>query len=309
MIIDYILSGCDSRFEELNCGHCVDCSYGDYCPYDCEKCLDYIHNPSHAPDGAPERKYDCAHMADFYTCKYACRYTSEIIYALRRFRDLINREHIKVLSFGCGPCTDLFAIDYLKRNGEMHYQSIEYRGIDYSKEVWQRIHRDIKSFENDDCRIRFFYADMCEIIHEISQGTWTPNLVVFQYVFSDMHKHTGFTGTMDFINTFSQYYNEKVPINTYMLLNDVNLGTGYGGGREYFDRLYSKLELSTVRCGRFCNDNSRSSYYPRGYTYGKDSDGEFPDNSNLFDLHRWRRYSPYNTCASAQMIIKKVREK
>ena len=101
MIIDYILSGCDSRFEELNCGHCVDCSYGDYCPHDCEKCLDYIHNPSHAPDGAPERKYDCAHMADFYTCKYACRYTSEIIYALRRFRDLINREHIKVKKRFC----------------------------------------------------------------------------------------------------------------------------------------------------------------------------------------------------------------
>lgn len=306
-MLQTILSKCDERYD-ANCTQCVDCSYGEHCPHDCEKCLDYIHNPSHAPEGTPERKYDCAHMADFYTCKYACRYTSEIIYALRRFRDLINKEHIKVLSFGCGPCTDLFAIDYLKRNGEMHYQSIEYRGIDYSKEVWQQIHRDIKSFENDDCRIHFFYADMCDIIHEISQDTWTPNLIVFQYVFSDMHKHTGPAGTMDFINAFSQYYNEKVQISTYTLINDINLGTGYGGGREYFDQLYSKLESSTMRRGRFCNDNSRSPYYPRGYTYGEDSYGEFPDNSNLFDLRRWRRYSPFNSCASAQMLIKKKAE-
>ena len=75
--------------------------------------------------------------------------------------------------------------------------------------------------------------------------------------------------------------------------------------QRYFDRMYSKLESSTVRRGRFCNDNSRSLYYPRGYTYGEDSEGEFPDNSNLFDLRRWRRYSPFNTCASAQMLIKK----
>lgn len=58
--------------------------------------------------------------------------------------------------------------------------------------------------------------------------------------------------------------------------------------------------------GRFCNDNSTSFYYPRGYTYGEDSAGEFPNNKNRFDLTPWRAYSPFDTCASAQMIIKKV---
>lgn len=146
---------------------------------------------------------------------------------------------------------------------------------------------------------------MCEIIDEISRWSWTPNLIVFQYVFSDMHKHTGNTGTMGFINTFSQYYNAKVPPNTYTILNDINLGNAYGGGREYFDRLYDKLESSVVRRGRFCNNNSKSGYYPRGYTYGDDSDGEFPELRNLFDLREWHKYSPFSTCASAQMLIKK----
>lgn len=44
--------------------------------------------------------------------------------------------------------------------------------------------------------------------------------------------------------------------------------------------------------------------YASGYPYGR----EFPENANLFDLSPWRSYSPFDTCASAQMIIKKVVE-
>ena len=69
-MLETILSKCDERNDRHGCEQCVDCSYDTYCPHDCEKCLDYIHNPSHAPDGAPERKYDCTHMANVYTCKY-----------------------------------------------------------------------------------------------------------------------------------------------------------------------------------------------------------------------------------------------
>ena len=52
-------------------GECLGCTYEENCPGDCEICLDYIHNQSHAPNGAPERKYDCVHMADVYACKYS----------------------------------------------------------------------------------------------------------------------------------------------------------------------------------------------------------------------------------------------
>ena len=65
-MLETILSKCDKRNDQHGCEQCADCSYDTYCPHDCEKCLDYIHNPSHAPDGAPERKYDCTHMANVY---------------------------------------------------------------------------------------------------------------------------------------------------------------------------------------------------------------------------------------------------
>lgn len=245
-------------------------------------------------------------MANVYTCKYSCRYTSEIVYAVERLKALFNLADLKVLSFGCGPCTDLFAIDYLRASGVLSYQKLEYRGVDYCENVWKYIHRDIKTFENENLKIRFYYQDACELIHTIAQKSWIPNLIVFQYVFSDMAKHSDAENIDDFIETFARYYNQKVAPNTYIILNDINLGRDYGGGREYFDVLYNKLDNSICRKGRFRNDNSRSPYYPRGYSYGEDSEGEFPKNENRFDWSQWEKYSPFNTCASAQMIIKKV---
>ena len=112
-----------------------------------------------------------------------------------------------------------------------------------------------------------------------------------------------------FIDTFARYYNEKIKQNTCIILNDINLSTGYLGGREFFDMLFGKLNNSVSRKGRFCNDHSTSLKAPRGYTYGEDSDGEFPSNKNFFDIRKWDRYNPFDTCASAQMLIIKEERK
>ncbi len=305
-MITEILSRCNNRFLAKKLKKpCVDCTYDGFCPNDCESCLDYIHTPSHAPDGAPRRKYDCPNMADFYTCKYSCRYTSELIYALSRLKDLTSKNFIKVLSFGCGPCTDLFALDYLRKNNELHYDKLEYRGIDYSKDVWGKIHSDIKAVCASEITVKFFYKDMCEFVDVIGQGAWIPDLVTFQYVLSDLRKNSDATAVTRFIEVFTEFANEFMPQKSYIVLNDANFGIAYGGGREYFDRLFSSLKGFSCIKGRFHNEHSRSTYYPRGYPYGDDSEGEFPDNKNFFDLIPWMYYSPFDTCGSAQMLIKK----
>ena len=38
MIIERILLNCDRRYETPEYDQCADCSYGDFCPHDCEKC-------------------------------------------------------------------------------------------------------------------------------------------------------------------------------------------------------------------------------------------------------------------------------
>lgn len=308
MILNTILSKCNERQIYRNHDNCNNCSFANFCPGDCKKCLDYIHRPPlAAKNGMPERKYDCPNMADVYTCKYSCRYTSEMIYAFMRMKDLRNLSNLRVLSFGCGPCTDLLALEYLRSRGEMVFNNMEYHGIDYSKNVWENIHGDIKALQTDNFKMEFFYEDACDIIKEIAEGTWTPNVVVFQYVFSDMQKHTSAKQINGFIQTFANYFNQKMERNSYIVLNDINLSISYDGGREYFDKLYGQLENAIRRKGRFRDDNTKSIYYPNGYPYGEDSDGEFAENKNFFNLSPWRSYRPFNTCASAQMIIKKVR--
>ena len=95
MIIHDILNNCNNRYLSNQCGECWDCSYKQYCPKDCELCLKYIHFPNKAPAGSPNRKYDCTRMADFYTCKYSCRYSSELSYALRNCKDLKDCNKLK----------------------------------------------------------------------------------------------------------------------------------------------------------------------------------------------------------------------
>lgn len=304
MLIDYILNNCNDRYV----GHdfsttCTDCTCGTFCEHSCEKCLHYIHSPHKAPPNYPDRKYDCSNMADMYTCKYSYRYTSEMIYALKRLNDARSKKELKVLSFGCGPCTDLMALDYLREKRIYSYEKLSYRGVDYSRDVWKLVHQDIKDYNNEHVTAKFFYEDACILMDKISSGTWIPDIITFQYVLSDMQKHTGKNATNAFIGRLATFINDHMASGSYVVLNDANFGIDYGGGREYFDRLFNRIHYADMRKGRFHNDN-RSFTYP----YGEDSDGEFLYNKNIFKWNKeWEnRYTPFDTCASAQMIIKRI---
>ena len=239
-------------------------------------------------------------MADYYICKFACRYTSEMIYALEILKDLRNRD-IKVLSFGCGPCTDLLAIDYLQSRGALN--TVEYRGIDYEAEMWKQIHSDIKDNTFSTLNVNFFYHDICDMINEIAKGAWIPDVVIFQYLFSDMHKHSGETKTITFIEKFTEFANKYMAQNSYIVINDINLTKNkqYYGGREYFDILYNRLIGFSCRRGRFHNDE-KSFTYPYGPK-------DFENNKNIFPklIDEMSYYSPLNTCARARLIAKKDR--
>ena len=144
MLLYELIKKCDQRnLKKSSHGKCIDCNYGEACPHDCKVCLEYVHFPKRAPY---VRKYDCVHMADSYYCKYSFRYASEIVYGLRRFTDIKNKDKLKVMSVGCGPCTELAAIDYLHQVNELNYATLEFRGIDPLEDVWENIWEDIKEY-------------------------------------------------------------------------------------------------------------------------------------------------------------------
>lgn len=299
MLLDVILNNCDNRYQKhiKNEITCDNCTYGCFCPSDCKKCLEYIHFPQRANPSAPKRNYDCPNMADFYTCRYSCRYASELVYAFRKLKDIRDKE-LKILSFGCGPCTDLFALDFLRESQSLYNHNIEYRGIDYNESIWGQIHRDITNNSNRNFKINFYYNNICEFIDTISAGDWIPDLVTFQYLFSDMNKHSGSSATKEFINKFSYFANKSMKENSYIVINDINLANHLEGGRDFFDELFKSLVEVSCQKGRFNNDLSLCTY-----AYGD----QFKDNTNFFteQLSKLCYYSPFDTCASAQMIIKK----
>lgn len=282
---------CDERYQSH---HCEECSYDIYCPNDCEKCLKYIHYPQDAP---AERKYDCKRMMDYYVCKYAHKYTSELIYAFSMLRDLRNKRHLNVLSIGCGPCTDLFALNYLNNKGTYNYTTIDYRGVEINTEIWSNIYNDIVDIIPRSWSFEVIPEDICDYIDILLQQDWKPDLVVMQYVFSDMHKHTQPQVITAMISSLAQYI-DSCDKNTYVVCNDINLTVNRNGGREYFDQLYHKMcTRSTPRKFHFDNSN-KPKHYEYGYEYESNALIVYPGNELA-------SYHPYKSCASAQMIIKK----
>lgn len=282
---------CNERYQSHQC---EDCSYGIYCPHDCEKCLEYIHFPQRAP---AERKYDCKRMMDFYVCKYAHKYTSELIYAFSMLRDLWTRRHLNVLSIGCGPCTDLLALYHLKNQGTYNFADIDYRGVEINTKIWSNIYDDISDMIPWNWSFEIIPEDICGYIDILLQQNWKPDLIVMQYVFSDMHKHTQPDVIAAMITSLAQYI-DSCDKNTYVVCNDINLSVGYNGGREYFDQLYNRIRARSIPRRFHFNNSNRQNHFEYGDEYDSNALIVFPSNELAC-------YQPYMSCSSAQMIIKK----
>lgn len=185
MLLYELVEKCNDRNgSQIVHEQCADCAYGANCPHNCADCLKYIHFPDRAPQ---KRQYDCTHIADYYYCKYSFRYASEIVYGLRQFAGIKNKRKLKVMSVGCGPCTELAAIDYLWQEEELNYDTLEFRGIDPLSQVWTYIWEDIEEYFGDGTD--FYPNDVLELVDIIIEKQWVPDVIIFQYVFSDMYKN------------------------------------------------------------------------------------------------------------------------
>ncbi len=297
MLLYDLVEKCNYRNANLVAHEqCQHCEYGCDSPHNCMICLEYVHYPQRAPK---KRKYDCVHMADCYYCKYSFKYASEIVYGLRQFADIRDKKTLKVMSIGCGPCTELAAIDYLRETSELNYDRLEFRGIDPLNQMWQYIWKDIKEYYGDE--VQFFDWDILNGIDMIVQKKWIPDVIIFQYVFSDMYKNSTQKEIVNFLEKLAKFINNQKQNKIYILVNDINLSINYKGGREFFDILCNKIvSPKIIRHKHFYNSNKE-----RHYEYGE----EYETNELIFKIPSqeiWERYSPFDSCASAQISIKKM---
>lgn len=297
MLIDYITDFCNTQYKKYtNCDsspRCKQCNHPTTkCSGDCGDCLYQIHFLSNKPEA--RHLYNCKNLTNFYVCKYSFKYTSEIIYALMKCSLLKKVSSIKVLSFGCGPCTDLFAIDYLHNVKELSYNKLSYVGVDLLKDQWEMIHTQIKKYMLPN-KVNFFYKDATSLLDAVFSMEGAPNLIILQYFFSDFHKHSSYSQVNVFIDKLVNYINTRCN-KTYIIINDINLCCAKGGGRDYFDVLCNKLRPNDVLQLHFNNSNRQNHY-----DYGK----EYCENKIFFDIEMFEPYDPFDSCASAQMLMYK----
>lgn len=302
-LIKNIFDKCQYRHFFEPCDNTEQCKYNEFCSNDCGQCLRHIHFQHKAPEIFKGRNYDCARMADYYVLQFGLRYASEMLYALENVLGDQESE-ISVLSLGCGPCTDLFAFDYLLHKKRI--ASLQYYGSDLNyNDVWSRIHRDICNYAHDNTYDTVFnYDDAYDIFTYLENFQIKPNVIVFQYVFSDMAKRSEPKTIFDYADKIAEYIINEMP-SSVIIMNDINLTNDCGGGLDYFDYLVKqlphKIRLSDTK-KYFANDYNDS--VGKGtYGYGEKYHTNKLHFSEIIPLDTIRKFSPKKYCASAQRII------
>ena len=303
MLIDYILENAKKRYgtiqgRKIFCGaSCQDCTNPQCNEKNCYNCLHSIHWPQKArEEGFPPREYDCVNMADYYVLQFSLRYASEILYAWGNAAQNKNYE-MSVLSIGCGPCTDLFAFDYLLQKKQI--ASLNYYGTDLNYNgVWTRLHNDIKNYALGKYKIHFNYGNADDLFDDLDSFGVIPNVIVFQYVFSDMVNRFSKLKTQKYIRNVAKYVNDVMPVPSVIIMNDINTPTV----DDCFSYMAKNIasEIRYIDIARYFYSNFKKGETKKSGTIYETNDLLFSD---IIDISDYDDFSPLKYCASAQRII------
>lgn len=283
--------------NEYMAGECDNCNHIDECPGECrgncKQCLGEIHFPSKYPRG--KKDYDCERMLDFYVCDYAAKYTSEMLYLMRKSTLLNQIDDYHVVSIGCGACPDLMAFErYCHEKSPI--KSVRYYGIDVNKK-WRKIHNVIKNYRTTTLlRTEFAYRDaVSEEYKDISNA----NVLILQYVISHFY-NTGKIKEIDeffdrLIEKIVQYKEQENPF--VIMINDVNSNRR---GRDYFQLFLCKLQkkgFDAESKSFYFSYNVQNDHQRYGIKHEK-IDIAFNLPSKFDEI-----YGSWKECSSAQLLI------
>ena len=226
MLIDELTAFCDSRQKNMRAVAGAKCSCCDMpaheCNKHCGKCLDQIHftrRPGQRTD------YDCENMIDFYVCSYTHKYASEFLYMLTDCKALRQLEEYRIISVGCGGCSDLMAFDKLTHDTG---KTFNYVGIERNP-LWHYVHGFLCSKVNTEYSpnfLRFMYGDAINLISSNIHNKITANkfnILVMNYVLSSIY-YSGSKNAFSFCNDIidNLLASPQLPKPFIVLINDIN---------------------------------------------------------------------------------------
>jgi len=273
----------------------------------CIACLNQVHFKR--KNNGNVRDYDCKNMIYYYCERYSHKHAGAIFTLLEQISSRLP-DNPRILSVGCGPCTDLFGFEayYIKYKPK---SMIEYHGLEKSM-LWNEFNRFIiqhgKKYKL--ARVEVMYLDAIYKFHKIEDimRCEKPNIISFQYVLPDMAKYYNVAFVNRFAENFVVKALEKLPKSTMIIFNDTNVtqqntlrNPEEVKGREILDYLVRKFWFN-------CNIAVLKYYFPYnsdpslcfGGVHSKceiDTESVPEDFKNYFEM--WNQYR------SAQLVLVK----
>ena len=246
-----------------------------------------------------DRKYNCIPITFSYVIRFSNRYASEVLTALRcrLIRETFqNVDEIKVLSIGCGPATEVIALEKFSREEN---KVIKYYGYDINP-IWNKTQQILeKHLINTKCNTMFDsseFQDDNKILPEI-------DILILNYVISDIHKHD--KKNVNFFLENIKKIAEKMKSNSIIIINDVN---SYYMGRDEIECWGNKLDKKNyLIAGAYFDYPGR---YPKQKFSHLEKVKKFQMTPLLFDVSSTEGINNFidniSECRSAFILIKKI---
>lgn len=285
--------------------HRHNCFCDDSCSANCNVCLEKIHF------NKVLRHYDCRSMIDYYVCKYIYRQASEMAALLRCLPWPRALRSMRVLSIGCGSCSDLYAFLYhMAQKGSQ--LKLQYLGVDKNY-LWQLVHRCIVHWADDyNLDVAFKYANVLDLFNkdDVRNKFGLPDVLVMQYFLSDMARVTAVKNMCQLIDDIVCQIIKRMPDGSLIIINDINARqhtffrqlVSFPTARYYFEYLEQQV-LSLSPRSKVWKFHfplvGRRKYYRYGWKH--------PGNDILFAVPAYikKNFSPWEKCGSAQLVIRK----
>ena len=293
MPINKLVQYCHSEYllKVEQCSQCPNRAQGSCTSKNCSTCFQemFFENTG--------RTFNCVCSTYSYVCRYIYQYSSEILHILKLLKPWFKDENgikidsLNVLSIGCGPCSEVFAVDsFLK---EIEYNgTITYNGFD-TNSIWGDVQNKAKAILPFSVNIST--QNCFDYIRATSNYTY-PNVLILNYLLSDICIHGNIT---QFINDVVENIIDPMPSRSIIIINDINLRNP----RDYYKSLIQKINIK--------NNAGQIAFSFIGYTYGH----RYNYNHTFFSLKEEsiemliKMYGTKTLCTSAQLVILKKSNK
>lgn len=221
--INYCNKELGNRLRTEGCEECK-CPIGsnDSCKgsckrkLNCEECLEAFF---YGDEKQRNKRYECIPITYSYVLKYLNRYSSEIYHIFLQKTEMIDKlNNSLIFSLGCGPASELVAIDELVKVKKMH--NVRYCGYDPNI-IWSKTHSIIKhTSDNNELKIEFKE----ELINEETDGLDKIDFLCLNYVCSDVfvHEKSNKETIQEWLENKISPLLYKMKKGAFIIINDVN---------------------------------------------------------------------------------------